>query len=92
MHDAATSDSVAAAHQFRWLGVDLQNQTNVRLSTGKAWRVDAEPGYVLQDATWTFDDTWLYYGETMGAANDVHKLYRIRRLKLTQLDAWGKPL
>lgn len=63
-----------------------------QLSTGKGWRVDAEPGYVLQEASWTFDETWLYFGETLSGANNVHKLYRIRRVKLTQLDAWGKPL
>lgn len=64
----------------------------VRLSTGKAWRIDPEPGYSVQQASFTFDDTWLYYGETIANGAGVQRIYKLRRLRLDQLDAWGKPL
>jgi hypothetical protein len=64
----------------------------VQLSTGKAWRVSAEAGYVLHWRCWALDDTWLYYGEKLSNESDSLKLRRMRRILLTNLDTWGKPL
>ena len=62
-----------------------------QLSTGKAWRVPAEPGYVVQQGSWAFDADWLYYGETLPGAHD-YELHRVRRIRLSALDNLGEPL
>jgi starvation-inducible outer membrane lipoprotein len=62
----------------------------VNLTTGKAWRVAAALGYAIQYTTWTLDDTWLYFGERLPGVNHDHYLQRIRRIRLTELDSWGK--
>jgi hypothetical protein len=62
----------------------------VSLTTGKAWRVAAALGYAIQYTTWTLDDTWLYFGERLPGVIHDHYLQRIRRIRLTELDSWGK--
>ncbi len=64
----------------------------VQLSTGKAWRIDPEAGFSVQQASFTFDSTWLYYGETVANASGTVHLYQLRRLRLDHLDLWGKAL
>jgi hypothetical protein len=64
----------------------------VQVSTGKAWRVMGEPGYVVQEASWTIDDKWLYFGETIPGIQDLLKVHRVRRILLSKLDSWGQIL
>lgn len=64
----------------------------VQLSTGKAWRVAAEPGFAVQDGTWAFDGTWLYYGETPPGVAHVYEVHRMRRIRLSALDTLAEPL
>lgn len=61
------------------------------LVTGKAWRVEAAPGYALQATTWTLDDTWLYFAETLPGVKYEKSLLQLRRIRLSELDSWGMP-
>ncbi|MBI3201027.1 MAG: hypothetical protein HYZ29_05735 [Myxococcales bacterium] len=60
------------------------------LVTGKAWRVQAAPGFALQSTTWALDDTWLYFAETLPGIKHENSLKQIRRVQLSQLGSWAK--
>lgn len=72
------------------INFDLMWLLVVNVATGKAWRVEAGEGYRIQFATWAFDDSWLYFGETLPGVQHEKSLSRIRRIKLVDLDSWGK--
>lgn len=71
-------------HDTTWLLV-------ANLATGKSWRVAAAAGYALQATTWALDETWLYFGETLPGVKHDDALKQVRRIRLTEIAAWGKP-
>ncbi|MBK9000976.1 MAG: hypothetical protein IPM35_35085 [Myxococcales bacterium] len=60
------------------------------MSSGKTWRLDAEPGHRIRDAAWTITPTYFYYGD-QEAADGPQIVRRMFRLELSKLDQWAKP-
>jgi hypothetical protein len=63
-----------------------------QLSTGKAWRIDPEPGFTMASSMYAFDGAWVYYGETVANASGVDRLHSLHRIRLDKLDTWAKRL
>lgn len=64
----------------------------IRLSTGTVWRIGGRTPFVIQDTTWTLDDTFLYWGERSEADLDGHLIRRMVRVPLSKVDVIGTPL
>ena len=60
------------------------------MSSGKTWRLDAEPGHRIRDAAWTITPNYFYYGD-QEAADGPQLVRRMFRLELSKLDQWAKP-
>jgi hypothetical protein len=63
-----------------------------RLGTGKAWRIDSRAPLVVQDTTWTLDDTYLYWGERNDTELEHGQVRRMVRIPLAKLESLGKPI
>jgi hypothetical protein len=64
----------------------------VRLSTGKALRIDSTAPLVAQDTTWTLDDKYLYWGERNDSELEHGHVSRMVRFPLAKLESLGKPI
>lgn len=61
-----------------------------RMSTGKTWRLDAEPGHRIHAHAWTITSTHFYYGD-QASADGAQLIRRMIRRELAQLDDWAIP-
>lgn len=62
----------------------------MNMSTGKIWRLDAEPGHRIHPDAWTLTPTHLYYSD-QESTDGSFIVRRVLKLELAKLDQVAKP-
>ena len=62
----------------------------MNMSTGKIWRLDAEPGHRIHPDAWTITPTHLYYSD-QESTDGSFIVRRVLKLELAKLDQVAKP-